>query len=161
MHLLAVQGWIELGNYVEAESELESISLKRRDHPHVLEARWLICANKKEWEKCLSLARSLVRRVPDRPSGWIHLSFALHELKLTKQAWDNLFAVVERFPKVCTIPYNLACYGAQLGRLWEAEQWLKRAFRVGDAKALKEMALADADLKGLWNRIASFQPNSK
>ena len=157
IYLRAAQGWLELGNHLEAQAELENIPAKRHGHPQVVEVRWLICAKNREWEICLGLARSLIRRVPERPSGWIHLSFALHELKLTKEAWNNLFGVVEKFPDVPTIPYNLACYGAQLGRLWEAEQWLKRAFRVGDARELKRAALADPDLKALWDRIASFE----
>jgi hypothetical protein len=30
---------------------------------------------------------------------------------------------------------------------------LKEAFKLGDEKAVKELALADADLKEFWDRI--------
>ena len=153
IYVRAAQGWLELGNHLEAEEELKKIPAKRRVHPQVLEVRWLICARKGQWETCLRLARILVRRVPERPSGWIDLAFSLHELKMTKEAWDNLLAVVDKFPSEPTIPYNLACYGAQLGRLWEAEQWLKQALNIGDRAALKRAALADSDLKPLWPKI--------
>jgi hypothetical protein len=52
------------------------------------------------------------------------------------------------------IPYNLACYAAQFGRLEEAWQWLHKAMAAaGDTQHIKRMALADADLQKLWERI--------
>jgi hypothetical protein len=60
----------------------------------------------------------------------------------------------EKFPKTSIIPYNLACYAAQFGRLEEAWQWLHKAMAAaGDAQHIKRMALADADLQTLWERI--------
>ena len=38
-HLLAAQGWIELGNHLEANEELEKISPELRAYPLVLEMR--------------------------------------------------------------------------------------------------------------------------
>ena len=156
LHLQAVEGWVELGNHLEARAELQKIPLKLRAHPRVLEVRWQLEALAKKWEECLSIARTLVQRVPERPTGWVNLSFALHELKMTKDAWDHLFAVAAKFPNEAVIPYNLACYGAQLGRLWEAEQWLKRAFKLDETDDLKSRALTDLDLKPLWEKIARF-----
>src|SRR5947199_291248 len=77
----------------------------------------------------------------------------INELKRTQEAWDVLFPVAEKFPKNPTVKYNLACYATQLGRLWEAEQWLKLAFKVGDEKELRAMALQDVDLKPIWPKI--------
>jgi len=39
-HLQAAQGWLELGNHLEANEELENITAKHRAHPAVLELRW-------------------------------------------------------------------------------------------------------------------------
>ena len=62
-----------------------------------------------------------------------------------------------RSPKVAIIPYNLACYAAQLGRLDEAMDWLRRAVTAGgDSKGIKGMAMRDDDLKALWERIADW-----
>lgn len=153
MRVRAAEGWLELGNVQEANGELDSLSPRLQAHPDVLEVRWQICARTGDWEKGLSLARELLRKAPDRASGWIDLSFALHELKMTQQAWDNLLAVAEKFPREPTISYNLACYAAQLGRSWEAEQWLKQTFKTGGAKEWKRRALEDRDLKPLWGKI--------
>lgn len=155
-HLRAAEGWLDLGNAVEASRELDKIKAKLRRHPDVLEMRWQICAGTKQWEASLGLAKAIIEYTPDEPNGWIDLSFALHELKRTQEAWDNLFAVAEKFPGQPTLAYNLACYGAQLGRLWEAEQWLKQAFKVGEPLVLKRLALGDADLKPLWDVIAQW-----
>jgi len=48
---------------------------------------------------------------------------------------------------------NLACYECQLGDLSQARKWLETAFKAGDRKELKRMALADSDLKPLWAEL--------
>ena len=71
-------------------------------------------------------------------------------MKRTEEAWNALLPVATSFPSDPTIPYNLACYAAQLGRLPEARDWLAQAFRLGNAKELKLRALEDPDLAPLW-----------
>ncbi|HUR45031.1 MAG TPA: hypothetical protein VMZ27_04065 [Candidatus Saccharimonadales bacterium] len=155
-HVQAAQGWIELGDFGEAKEELAKLGSELQQHPDVLEVQWEICARQKAWQAGAEVGRGLIRTAPERASGWIDLSYALHEMKQTQEAWDNLFAVAGKFPKVPTISYNLACYACQLGKVWEGEQWLKRAFDVGDPKELKEMALQDQDLKPLWGKVKSW-----
>jgi hypothetical protein len=58
-------------------------------------------------------------------------SYALHELKRTPEARDNLLRVVDRFPKSATMRYNLACYECQLDCLDLPQSWLKKAFEFG------------------------------
>lgn len=157
----AAQGWIELGNFSEAIAELDQLGPDLQQHPDVLEVRWEICAKQKLWQEGAEVGRGLIRSAPERATSWINLSFALHELKQTQAAWDNLFGIAGTFPKVPTISYNLACYACQLGKLWEGEQWLKRAFDVGEPKELKQMALSDPDLKPLWDKIKSWQVSGK
>jgi tetratricopeptide (TPR) repeat protein len=152
-HLNAAQGWIELGNHVEADVELEKIDPALRSHPNVLELRWQIYAKAKKWEACVDIGEALVRTAPDLPEGWIHRSYALHELKRTQEAADKLEAAAELFPSVWNIPYNLACYACQLGKHEEAWEWLEDAFDLGDSKAVKLMALDDPDLAPFWAEI--------
>ena len=119
----------------------------------MVEVLWEISARKLEWDRCIDLAENIIKATPNRVQGYIHKSYALHELKRTQEAWDFLFPFAEKFPKNPTIKYNLACYAAQLGRLWEAEQWLKLAFTVGNEAEFRGMALEDLDLKPLWRKI--------
>jgi tetratricopeptide (TPR) repeat protein len=139
-HLQAAQGWLELGNDHEANEELEQITPELRSHPDVLEVRWHIYAHAKKWEVCVDLAGAIIKLVPEKPFGWIHRSFALHELKRTQEAFDLLMPVAKDFPKVWTITYNLACYCAQLGRLKECEQWFNKAMAI-DEQTVRRAAL--------------------
>jgi len=36
--------------------------------------------------------------VPDSPFGFVHLAYALHELRGTKEAWNVLLPVVDKSP---------------------------------------------------------------
>jgi hypothetical protein len=63
------------------------------------------------------IAGAIIKLAPEQSNGWIHRSYALHELKRTQEAFDNLLPVADNFSKVWTVPYNLSCYCAHL-RLW-------------------------------------------
>jgi tetratricopeptide (TPR) repeat protein len=149
LHLQAAQGWLELGNRREADAELHHIAAEYRSHPEVLEIRWQIHALEKEWEKCADIAALFIRVMPGHHFGWIHRSYALHELKQTQAAYDNLAGIAGKFAGVWTIPYNLACYCSQLGRLDEAQAWFNQALAI-DPKTVKEAGLQDPDLQPLW-----------
>ncbi len=154
-YLEAAQGWLELGDSAEAKAELEKIAPQLQTHPEVLKVRWEICAAERQWEAALEIAATLIQTEPEHPLGWIHRSYALHELKRTAEARDNLLRVVDQFPISATIRYNLACYECQLGRLAEAKVWLQIAFRLGTASKMRQVALQDEDLKPLWKDISS------
>ncbi len=153
LHLQAAQGWLELGDHIEANEELEKITASLRAHPDVLKVRWEIYAAAKKWKATLDIAAALIQLDPDDPLGWVHRSYALHELKQTTEARDNLLHVVDKFPISATMRYNLACYECQLGRLEQAKEWLKKAFALGDARKMKLAALDDPDLQPLWKEI--------
>src|SRR4051794_4182455 len=97
-HLEAARGWLELGNSLEAESELGRISGRNREHPEVLEVMWQISSRRLEWERCAELAAKVIKGAPALINGYIHKAYALHELKRTQEAWDVLFPVAEKFP---------------------------------------------------------------
>ena len=152
-HLRAASGWLELGNHLEANEELEEIRPRLRVHPDVLQIRWQIYAKEKKWEACVDIAAAVIKLAPERYDGWIHRSFALHELKRTEEAFENLLPAAEQFSDVWTIPYNLACYCSQLQRLDEAETWLKKAMAI-DEQTVKRLALDDPDLLPLWDSMS-------
>lgn len=155
-YLNAAQGWLELGNHLEANEELERITPSLRAHQLVLELRWQIYAKAMDWETCVQIGEALVKSAPDFPEGWINRSYALHELKRTQAAADKLEAAADLFPSVWNIPYNLACYASQLGQLEEAREWLRDAFDLDVTKRTKIMALDDPDLEPLWQAIGQM-----
>jgi predicted Zn-dependent protease len=152
-YLQAAEGWLELGNLVEAQAELNQITPRFRGHPAVLEVRWRLYARNKQWDLALRIASALVRTVPEHPLGWIHRSFCLHEMARTAEARDNLLRVVNRFRVSATVRYNLARYECRLGRIDQARQWLKSALLLGNARKMKRAALDDPDLQPLWKEL--------
>ena len=100
-HLSSAAGWVELGNLQEAKAELALISDAERNHADVMEMRWLICAEEKQWADALQIARQLIQSAPDRCSGWLHQAYALRRVSEggVRQAWLALlpaFAVLNQ-----------------------------------------------------------------
>jgi Flp pilus assembly protein TadD len=155
--LSAALGWCELGNVAEAKAELEGIAPALRQHPDVLEVRWLVHAQEKNWEEGLAVAGKLVEVAPQRSSGWLHRAYALRRAQGggLQAAWNALLPAVEMFPEEPTIPYNLACYACQLRRLDQAREWLQRAVKITGKEKITFMALNDDDLAPLWEEIKS------
>lgn len=159
-HLSAAQGWAELGNPVEASTELAKLPATLQDHPDVVAVRWSISAAANNWNAALAAAEQLIQLQPHEALGWIHQSYALHELKRTAEARDHLLKIVDKFPDGATMRYNIACYECQLGRLAEARQWLAKAFRLGDKQKMRAMALEDLDLQPLWKELRESRTDS-
>jgi len=140
---------MELGNHEEANEELELIDAPLRAHPDVLEVRWLIYQKVENWELCENIGTALVKLAPERTTGWIHRSFALHEMKRTQEAYDELKPALDTFKKEQIIWYNMACYACVMGNKDEARELLDKAIELG-GDAVKAMALEDPDLEGMW-----------
>jgi tetratricopeptide (TPR) repeat protein len=149
----AAEGWLELGNHLEANEELERITPEMRAHPDVLELRLEIYFRGKLWAHCVEVGNILVKARPRNSVVWIYRSFALHELKQTQEAFDGLLPAAKRFRDVWTIPYNLACYCAQLNRLEDAKEWFKQAMAIDGATVQRE-AMDDPDLQPLWDSMS-------
>jgi tetratricopeptide (TPR) repeat protein len=152
-HLDAAEGWLGLGDHLSANEELEQITTELQKHPKVLAVRLEVYSKAKNWEAVVNIASTLATLDSSNVYGWIMRSFALHELKRTQEAYDFLLPVKDLFPKVYTVPYNLACYCSQLNRLEEAIDWFKKAMAI-DEQAVKAMAIDDPDLKPLWDGMS-------
>jgi len=148
-HLEAAEGWLELGDWLSADGELDLITPQLRAHPSVLVVRAMIYFKAKNWIGLIEISETLTKMLPKQSQGWIHRSFALHELKKTQEAFDRLAPVADRFPKEWIVPYNLACYAAQLGNIQESEAWFKKAMAI-DEHTVKRSAIDDPDLDPLW-----------
>jgi predicted Zn-dependent protease len=110
IHLQAAEGWVGLGNYADANDELEQIAAANRAHPDVLQIRWRIYADARKWDACLDIATTLTAMTPERRFGWIHRAHALDKLGRTLEAKDLLLAANGKFEKNATIrPYLEPC----------------------------------------------------
>jgi hypothetical protein len=154
-YLLHAIGWLELGNPSEAKLELSHLKPELQSHPDVLELRWVISAEDKNWAEGLDVARALLKAAPDRPSGWLHQAYAVRRIPGggLAQAWDALLPASEKFPEIEMIAYNLSCYACQMNQLDAARHWFEKASSLGDKAAIRERALQDSDLEPLWDEI--------
>ncbi len=152
-HLEAAQGWLGLGNWREARAELANIPAELQSHPDVLQVQWAIHAAAKEWESAAEVAEAFRNARPDSPFGFVHLAYALHEMKRTREAQDVLLPVVDKFRDEFIIRYNLACYACQLRDIEGAWGWLEKSMALTDLDEVREMALNDPDLEPLRTRI--------
>jgi len=153
--LSAALGWLELGNSRESLAELDGISAASQSHPGVLEVRWVVLAELKDWAAAERVAARLIEVVPENVTGWLHRAYALRRMPGggLSPAWAALLPAAEKFPEQPLVAFNLACYACQLGDLPAARHWLAQAERISGAKAIREQALADGDLEALWPEL--------
>lgn len=155
IHLQAAIGWLELGNHLEANEELEKIRPRWRVHPDVLQTRWMIYAKAGKWEPAYEIARTLASLVPESPTVWIQQAFSISQMPdgSWEQAWLALLPAADKFPDNAEIAYELATYAAQTRRFDVAKIWLTRALLLDDSKEMKLRALDDPALDSLWKEI--------
>lgn len=152
----AAEGWLELGNMAEAERELAAIDPAWLGHFEVLEVRWQLHVEWRQWNEAVQVGAQMVHARASDPAGWINRSFALHELGQTREAWDLLLPAAEQFREVVTIPYNLACYACQMGDMETAREWLSRAIQLRDLATIQRMAEKDPDLVPLRSFLKTW-----
>ena len=157
-HLEAAQGWLGLHNWREAKAEIDNIAEGLLSHPDVLQVSWAIHAAAKEWELAARVADAHRQARPDSPFGFVHLAYALHEMRRTEEAQNVLLLVVDKFKDEYIIRYNLACYACQLGDQEAAWRWLEKSMALTDSDEVKRMALNDPDLGPMRERINERWP---
>lgn len=121
LHLQAAQGWLELGNWREANEELENVTASLRAHPDVLRLRWQVYKLAGKWDGALEIGKTLARLEPDEEYGYLCWAAALHGLGKTYQAYQVLTAAMEKFPDFIAVPYRAACYACAPRRAWGRE----------------------------------------
>ncbi|MDB6030059.1 MAG: hypothetical protein JWM16_397 [Verrucomicrobiales bacterium] len=150
-HILAAEGWLELGNYSEAKEELDEVSSSNLGHPDVLAVRWEIFSRARQWKACEDVARALTAFRPEEARGWSQLAHSLHKQRRTEEAYETLSTVADVFPTSSSLFYNLAVYGCCLGKLDEARSWLERAYETSSqSRQLKLLSRKDPALQNLW-----------
>ena len=154
-HFQAAQGWLGLGVRADAWAELDAISPPNQRHPAVLDLRWTIHIEAREWDAALIVAGDMLAYAPGRADSWLHHAYALRRATYggLAQARAALEPAAKKFPNEPVIPYNLSCYACQLQQLDEARTWFQKALQAGKKSELKRMALADPDLEALWGEI--------
>jgi tetratricopeptide (TPR) repeat protein len=147
--LTASIGYLELGMYVEALNELESIEPEEKNNSTVLGLRLEIYRTAQNWKMMEVVASELKRRQPDDPDHWNNLAFSIRRKDSIKAARTLLLEALEKFPNDAMTRYNLGCYACKLGDLEDAKKLVGEAIKM-DSK-FKLLALDDEDLVELWD----------
>ncbi len=155
-HLNAAQGWLELGNWAEATSEIENISPVNKAHPDVLQVRCKIYDAAGKWDYMAEVAIALCGMLPDSTFGPVHLTHALRKLKRWKEGRDALLPITDKFPEDWRIPFHLACCYCQLGELKASLNWLTRAIDTAGKVDIRRIALDEPNLEAMWLDIAEI-----
>jgi tetratricopeptide (TPR) repeat protein len=150
-HWQSAVGYVELGMFADANSELEEIDPFNRAVPEVLVVRLAIYQGLQKWELMQEIAKRLNDFQPDDAQWTILLAYATRRADSIHEAKEVLLSAEPKFPKDATIKYNLGCYFCQTGDLKRAKNYLKKAFEI-DPKCRVE-ALDDEDLKPLWESL--------
>ncbi|MDX1951715.1 MAG: tetratricopeptide repeat protein [Verrucomicrobiota bacterium] len=154
----AAEGWLLLGNPIEANEELEAITSEHRFHPLVLAMRWQVYAAANWWEAAWVVAQALCDLCPHSAEAWICHANTARKVRGLMEAWEILTRVADRFPSEPIVIYNLACYSAQLGWIDMACSRLVQAFEMPNSDPLKVAAVHDPDLRPLWDKIMRGAP---
>lgn len=143
--VLAVQGYMELGLFVEAEEDLDSID------PNLEVVEMLRCdlfSRQSKWQELRELAERLARSSPEKSQWWISWAYAVRRLESVVAAREILVDARKLHPKEPIIVYNLACYASVSEDYEQARELLDQAIDL-DA-GCKEMAMKDDDLEPLF-----------
>lgn len=150
-HLQRCDGFLDLKMTGKARRELEQVSKAYHQNDAYIQAALHLAMEERRWSDASQFARTLRDRQPNEPAFCIQLAYSVRRAESIEAARYILLNARKRFPKVAVIPFNLACYECQLGRLDEAMNLLQKAFKL-DA-SFREQAFEDDDLKPIWDRL--------
>ncbi len=162
--LRAALGWLELGVPREALDELDRLPDQAQDTAEVLDVRWIILANLKDWDAAVLVSSKLIAVAPNHASSWLNHAYALRRATDggLLAAFNVLARMASKFTDEPTIPYNLACYTCQLQRGGaETMAWFERALAIGNPAELIAMALKDSDLAPVRSLIEKLPAKKK
>lgn len=150
-HLAYATGYLQLGMLREAGKELQQVAEELRASELSLALGIELARRQEHWSKMSTLARRFVRTHPDKPDGYLHLSYAMRRWRSVAQAFDALRLGEDRHPGHAIIKFNLGCYAALLGRSEEAVRYVLAAVQLDSD--VKEAAFSDPDLISVRARL--------
>ena len=152
--LNAAEGYIELGMYEEADSELGQIDSLFRTASQVLALKFCVYAGLGKWGPMLTIARKMAQHFPDDAQWRIWWASAACRAQSLECAKGILLDALKRHPNDPNIHYNLSCYESRLHHFRSAQRHLARAIQL--EPKLHLVALNDSDLEPLWAELLTI-----
>lgn len=148
-HLIAAEGYLELGMPRDALWELGAIEGDREGDAHVLRLRLRAMNGLGDWAPCEALARDAARRYPEEGEFFLHWAYALRKTRPKAGAGEVIAAAPEPLRRSGVLHYNLARFEAQEGNIEDARGYLAEACRLNPIMAIS--ARRDPALRPIWN----------
>jgi predicted Zn-dependent protease len=149
--ILTAQGYMELGLFEDAHSELVSLPKEAWDRPEVMETWVLLQMGEQHWQAALDMCRRLIELQPKVASAYIHAAYCMHEMGQTREALEFLQNGPRSLHSKSVYFYNLGCYCAKLGKMDEARVLLEKSFEIDNG--LRRVAKKDPDLADLRSQL--------
>jgi tetratricopeptide (TPR) repeat protein len=150
-HLLAAEGYIDLGLYTEADAELRELDPGCFALEQALVLQLCVYAGLQQWKQAHDLATSLAEQDPDNAQWSIWSASAICRLHSIEAAKGILLRALDTHPDNANIHYNLSCYETRLHHFRKAERHLARAIQLDPR--FKLVAMDDAELEPLWVKV--------
>src|SRR3954470_18098336 len=93
----AAEGWLMLGNPVEANEELEKISPENRRHPMALSVRWQVYAAAEWWEAAWIVSKVLCEALPESAEALICQANTVRKYRGVREAMELLRSRLQKF----------------------------------------------------------------
>jgi uncharacterized protein HemY len=149
--LRAAEGYIELGMYEEADSELKQVDPACPALSRVLALKLCTYAGQAKWKLMGAVAKKLTERDPGDVQWPIWWAYAIARGQSVDRAKNVLIQALRNHPNDPTLHYAVGCYESLLHHFSKAKRHVARAIQLD--WSLKLIALTDEELEPIWFEI--------
>lgn len=148
LHLNTAAGLLQIGESMDAWTELERITPLNRAKTEVLNVRLAVCRALNKWELGEEVARTLIAREPHNIMHVVALAEVMGHCEGPVAAAAVYEFAIDRFPDFAPLRISLAVELVKAGQVDDAKRVLKTAFELDPD--LRLVALDHPGLNAIW-----------
>lgn len=147
-NLLAAEGWIDLGNFDEAATELHNCPAAVKSSIEWVQLWVRIYAATNHWHEVEMMCETLAKHAPDDPFTIFNQAESFHRQGRTREAFSVLKYAPTGFKRGAEYFYALARYLCTMEQMTLALSCLRKVFDLNPD--LRMRVLNDPDLERAW-----------
>ena len=148
LHLNTAAGFLQIGEPMDAWTELEEITPLNRAKTEVIVVRLAVCRALKMWELAEEIARTLIRREPGNVMHVVALAEVMGKREGPVAAAAVYEFAVDRFPDFAPLRVSLAVELVKAGQVEDAKRVVKKACELDPD--LRLVVLDHPGLSAIW-----------
>jgi hypothetical protein len=148
LHLNTAAGFLQIGEPMDAWTELERITPLNRAKTEVLTVRLAVCRALKKWELAEEIARTLIRREPQNVMHVVALAEVMGKREGPVAAAAVYEFAIDRFPDFAPLRVSLAVELVKAGQIEDAKRVVKMAIEL--EPDLRLVVLDHPGLSEIW-----------